>query len=147
MTADNTLYVIFTITAAAIFTSEGRHHEAETVPSHELPSVHCQRVQLRHAAVPTFIHCLTVWSVEPVMTHHTSQHKSIGECEKRQHEAGEVSAPTRASCPAFGSLGQMMWALGQVLPSMCSPWKTKLLTCCPKTVSFTLQNQATHLLP
>ena len=121
---------------------QSRHYETETVSCHQLASVHCQQVQVRHTAVPTFMQCLTVWGVEPAMTHHTSQHESIGECEKQQHQAGEVSAPTRACC----------WQSG--------PNDDK---CCPKTVCvhtgksscspaalrqyvFTLKQQAAHLL-
>jgi len=127
MTADSTLYVIITITAPAVFTPESRHHVADTLWCHQLPSVHCEQVEVRHA-VPAFIQHLTVWSVEPAVTHQTSGLESIGECDKRQHQAGEVSAPTRASCPAAGSLGQTETsaALRQYV--------------------FNLKNQAAHLL-
>ena len=52
--------------------------------------------------------CPTVWGVEPVMSHQTSWLERTGECDTPQHQAGELSAPTRASCPAAGTLGQMM---------------------------------------
>ncbi len=110
------------------------HLEADTMRQKSYGASSCllccgASLEVRRAAVPTFNQRLTVWSVEPVMTHHTPRHESIGEYQKRQHQAGEVSAPRRASCPAAGSLGQMMTsaALRQHV--------------------FTLENQAAHLLP
>ncbi len=101
-----------------------------------LPAVHCQQVQLSH----TFIQHSKVWGVEPVMTHHTFRHESIGEYEKRQNQAGEVSAPTRASCSAAGSLGHMMTsaALRQYVATLktqaahllCQLWVKQLLHRC-----------------
>ena len=53
-----------------------------------------------------FILCLTVWGVEPDVTHQTSWLGSTGECGVPQNQVGEHFAQRRALCPAVGSLGQ-----------------------------------------
>ena len=51
--------------------------------------------------VPAFLH-LTVWGVEPIVTHQTSWLESTGVYGVRQNQAGGSSGCKRASCPVVG---------------------------------------------
>ena len=50
--------------------------------------------------------CLTVWDVEPGVTHEASWLDSTGVCGVQQNQAGGVAACNRASCFVVGSLSQ-----------------------------------------
>ena len=66
-----------------------------------------KRCIAKQKGVACFIEYLTVWGVEPVVTHQTSWLESTGVCGVRQNQASGSYVRKRAWGPVVGSLGQI----------------------------------------